>query len=67
MLQIPPAPKGMPVDWKGHCYGRNGSSIFEYPSDFCYSRFNKVFRFWLSKQQYSCVGNLSLRGNFGFI
>ncbi|CAB5495083.1 RNA-binding domain-containing protein [Bathymodiolus thermophilus thioautotrophic gill symbiont] len=27
MLQIPPAPKGMPVDWKGHCYGRNGSSL----------------------------------------
>ncbi|CAB5499999.1 Transcriptional regulator [Bathymodiolus thermophilus thioautotrophic gill symbiont] len=27
MLQIPPAPKGMPVDWKGHCYGRDGSSL----------------------------------------
>ncbi|SMN15399.1 putative transcriptional regulator [uncultured Candidatus Thioglobus sp.] len=27
ILQIPSAPRGTPVGWKGHCYGRNGSSL----------------------------------------
>jgi ATP-dependent DNA helicase RecG len=27
MLRIPPAPRGMPVGWKGHFYGRAGESI----------------------------------------
>jgi len=27
MFQIPPAPKGLPVAWKGHFYGRDGESI----------------------------------------
>ncbi|HED14642.1 MAG TPA: transcriptional regulator [Gammaproteobacteria bacterium] len=27
MFQVPPAPKGMPVAWKGHWYGRDGESI----------------------------------------
>jgi len=27
MIGIPPAPRGMPVAWKGHCYGRVGSSL----------------------------------------
>lgn len=27
MLQIPPAPRGMPVNWKGHYYARNGESL----------------------------------------
>lgn len=27
MFQIPSAPKGMPVSWKGHFYGRDGESI----------------------------------------
>ena len=27
MLQIPPAPQGIPISWKGHWYGRNGSSL----------------------------------------
>ncbi|MEG2458007.1 MAG: putative DNA binding domain-containing protein [Bacilli bacterium] len=27
MFQIPSAPKGMPVAWKGHFYGRDGESI----------------------------------------
>jgi ATP-dependent DNA helicase RecG len=27
MFQIPPAPKGIPVSWKGHYYGRDGESL----------------------------------------
>jgi len=27
MLGIPPAPRGMPVSWKGHFYGRAGESL----------------------------------------
>jgi ATP-dependent DNA helicase RecG len=27
MLRIPPAPRGMPVAWKGHFYGRAGESL----------------------------------------
>lgn len=27
MLEIPSAPKGIPVSWKGHYYGRNGESL----------------------------------------
>jgi ATP-dependent DNA helicase RecG len=27
MLQIPPAPQGMPVAWKDHYYGRDGESL----------------------------------------
>lgn len=27
MLEIPAAPKGMPVAWKGHYYGRDGESL----------------------------------------
>lgn len=27
IFQIPPAPKGMPISWKGHYYGRNGNSL----------------------------------------
>lgn len=27
MFQIPSAPKGMSISWKGHFYGRNGESI----------------------------------------
>ena len=27
MLQIPAAPKGIPVSWKGHYYGRDGESL----------------------------------------
>lgn len=27
MLEIPSAPKGVPVAWKGHYYGRNGESL----------------------------------------
>jgi len=27
MFQIPRAPAGMPVSWKGHLYGRNGESL----------------------------------------
>ena len=27
MLKIPPAPRGMPVDWKGHYYARDGESL----------------------------------------
>ncbi len=27
MFQIPPAPKGIPIEWKGHYYGRDGESI----------------------------------------
>lgn len=27
LFQIPPAPKGIPVSWKGHWYGRNGESL----------------------------------------
>lgn len=27
LFQIPPAPAGMPVSWKGHMYGRNGESL----------------------------------------
>ena len=27
MLQIPAAPKGQPVSWKGHYYGRDGESL----------------------------------------
>jgi ATP-dependent DNA helicase RecG len=27
LLQIPPAPKGQPVSWKGHYYGRDGESL----------------------------------------
>lgn len=27
MLKIPPTPRGMPVDWKGHYYARDGESI----------------------------------------
>ncbi len=27
LFQIPPAPAGIPVSWKGHLYGRNGESL----------------------------------------
>jgi ATP-dependent DNA helicase RecG len=27
MFKVPPAPRGMPVAWKGHWYGRDGESI----------------------------------------
>lgn len=27
LFEIPPAPQGMPVAWKGHYYGRNGESL----------------------------------------
>lgn len=27
LFQIPPAPKGIPVSWKGHFYGRDGESL----------------------------------------
>ncbi len=27
LFEIPPAPKGMPISWKGHRYGRDGESI----------------------------------------
>lgn len=27
MLEIPPAPAGVPMTWKGHLYGREGSSL----------------------------------------
>lgn len=27
MFQIPSAPKGIPISWKGHFYGRNGESL----------------------------------------
>lgn len=27
MLQIPAAPRGIPIAWKGHWYGRNGESL----------------------------------------
>ena len=27
MFQIPPAPRGIPVSWKGHFYGREGESL----------------------------------------
>jgi ATP-dependent DNA helicase RecG len=27
MISIPPAPRGMPIAWKGHYYGRAGSSL----------------------------------------
>lgn len=27
LFQIPPAPKGMPISWKGHYYGRDGESL----------------------------------------
>lgn len=27
MLRIPAAPRGQPIAWKGHCYGRAGESI----------------------------------------
>ncbi|MFH1289007.1 MAG: RNA-binding domain-containing protein [bacterium] len=27
MFQIPPAPKGIPIAWKGHFYGRDGESL----------------------------------------
>lgn len=27
MLQVPPAPRGIPVAWNGHYYGRNGESL----------------------------------------
>ena len=27
MLQIPPAPRGIPVSWKGHFYGRHNESL----------------------------------------
>jgi len=27
VLEIPAAPKGQPVSWKGHCYGRDGESL----------------------------------------
>lgn len=27
MFQIPPAPKGMPIAWEGHYYGREGESL----------------------------------------
>jgi len=27
ILEIPPAPKGIPVSWKGHYYGRDGESL----------------------------------------
>ncbi len=27
LLKIPPAPRGMPVDWKGHYYARDGESL----------------------------------------
>jgi len=27
MFRIPPAPPGIPTDWKGHYYGRNGESL----------------------------------------
>lgn len=27
MFQIPTAPKGIPISWKGHYYGRNGEAL----------------------------------------
>jgi ATP-dependent DNA helicase RecG len=27
MFKIPPAPKGIPIAWKGHYYGRDGEAI----------------------------------------
>lgn len=33
MLQIPAAPKGIPVSWKGHYYGRDGESLGALNSD----------------------------------
>lgn len=27
MFEIPPAPPGLPIAWKGHYYGRNGNSL----------------------------------------
>lgn len=27
LLEIPPAPQGQPLSWKGHCYGRDGESL----------------------------------------
>lgn len=27
LFQIPPAPKGMPINWKGHYYGRDGEQL----------------------------------------
>jgi ATP-dependent DNA helicase RecG len=27
LFQIPPAPRGVPIAWQGHWYGRNGGSI----------------------------------------
>ncbi|WP_027126302.1 RNA-binding domain-containing protein [Gelidibacter mesophilus] len=33
MLEIPPAPQGQPLSWKGHCYGRDGESLGALLSD----------------------------------
>ncbi|WP_024897857.1 RNA-binding domain-containing protein [Brucella rhizosphaerae] len=27
LFEIPAAPRGMPINWKGHCYGRAGESL----------------------------------------
>lgn len=27
MLEIPPAPRGIPIAWQGHCYARSGESL----------------------------------------
>lgn len=31
MLQVPAAPRGIPIAWKGHWYGRNGESLVALP------------------------------------
>lgn len=33
LLEIPAAPKGFPLSWKGHCYGRDGESLGALSSD----------------------------------
>jgi ATP-dependent DNA helicase RecG len=33
LLEIPPAPQGYPLSWKGHCYGRDGESLGALLSD----------------------------------
>lgn len=33
LLEIPPAPQGQPLSWKGHCYGRDGESLGALLSD----------------------------------
>lgn len=64
MLRIPPAPRGLPVGWKGHFYGRAGESLMALGARYETMRLQSAVLDWTAQvvsEEFALLDDVAIR------